>query len=344
MKEASFYNRLNGKVQCLLCPHECVINDGKRGSCNVRKNFNGKLISENYRQVCSYNFDPIEKKPLYHFYPGKTIFSIGSIGCNLHCNFCQNWEISQSGVEDHPYLRTNSPEDVISLAKSRSENIGIAFTYNEPTVWYEYMMDIAKLAKQENLKTVMVTNGFINPAPLKNLLPFMDAFSVDLKAFTEQFYKQQTSSKLAPVLETIQTLKKHHKYFEITNLIITNTNDNEKEFGEMMDWIVRETGDDTVLHISRYFPMYKMTKEATSIDKLKQLFAIAKEKLNYVYMGNVRSGEGQDTFCKNCNTKVIERTGYHTEIIGLDTIGNCLNCKQPIISDYCLQTNKTNLL
>ena len=309
MKEASFYNRLNGKVQCLLCPHECVINDGKRGSCNVRKNFNGKLISENYRQVCSYNFDPIEKKPLYHFYPGKTIFSIGSIGCNLHCNFCQNWEISQSGVEDHPYLRTNSPEDVISLAKSRSENIGIAFTYNEPTVWYEYMMDIAKLAKQENLKTVMVTNGFI-----------------------------------APVLETIQTLKKHHKYFEITNLIITNTNDNEKEFGEMMDWIVRETGDDTVLHISRYFPMYKMTKEATSIDKLKQLFAIAKEKLNYVYMGNVRSGEGQDTFCKNCNTKVIERTGYHTEIIGLDTIGNCLNCKQPIISDYCLQTNKTNLL
>ena len=243
MKEASYYKRLDGKVQCLLCPHECFINDGKRGSCRVRKNFNGKLISENYRQVCSYNFDPIEKKPLYHFYPGKTIFSIGSIGCNLHCSFCQNYEISQSGVDEHPYLRTNSPEDIVSLAKGRSDNIGIAFTYNEPTVWYEYMVDIAELAKKEKLKTVMVTNGFINPEPLENLLPYIDAFSIDLKAFSEQFYKQHTASKLRPVLETIQLLKKHNKHLEITNLVITETNDSEKEFKEMVDWIVSETGD-----------------------------------------------------------------------------------------------------
>lgn len=332
MKEASFYNQLDGKVQCLLCPHECLINEDKRGSCNVRKNFNGKLISENYRQVCSYNFDPIEKKPLYHFYPGKTIFSVGSIGCNLHCSFCQNWEISQSGIEEHPYLRSNSPEDIISLAKSRSDNIGIAFTYNEPTVWYEYMLDIAKLSKQENLKTVMVTNGFINPEPLVNLLPYIDAFSVDLKAFTEQFYKQHTSSKLAPVLETIKILKKQQKYFEITNLIITESNDDEKEFRNMVDWIADETGEDTVLHISRYFPMYKMKKEATSTDKLNALFTIAKQQLNYVYLGNIRSGEGQDTYCKNCNFKVIERTGYNTNDIGLTEYGQCSNCHEQLLS------------
>jgi len=332
MKEASFYERLNGKVKCFLCPHECLINDGKRGSCRVRKNIKGRLISENYQQICSYNFDPIEKKPLYHFFPGQTIFSIGSIGCNLHCSFCQNWEISQSGIDEHPYLKSNSPEDIVNQAKNRSDNLGIAFTYNEPTVWYEYMIDIAKLAKDKGLKTVMVTNGFINPEPLEELLPYMDAFSVDLKAFTEQFYKQQTSSKLAPVLETIQLLKKHNKHFEITNLVITDTNDNEKDFSEMVNWIVNETGKDTVLHISRYHPMYKMTKEATSTEKLMSLYAIAKEKLNYVYLGNVRSGEGQDTFCKNCDNKVISRSSYYTETVGLDSLGNCDNCKQPIIT------------
>ncbi len=332
MKEASFYNRLDGKVQCLLCPHECKINEGKRGSCNVRKNFNGQLISENYRQICSYHFDPIEKKPLYHYFPGKTIFSIGSIGCNLHCSFCQNWEISQSGIDEHPYLRSNSPEDIISLAKSRSDNVGIAFTYNEPTVWYEYMMDIAQLAKQEKLKTVMVTNGFINLEPLENLLPYIDAFSVDLKAFTEQFYKQHTASKLSPVLETIKLLKNHNKHFEITNLIITESNDGEDDFRKMVDWILTETGPDTVLHISRYFPMFKMTKEATSVEKLNHLYNIAKEKLNYVYLGNIRSGDGQDTFCKNCNHKNIERAGYNITSSGLTKHGQCTNCNEQIIA------------
>lgn len=336
IKEASFYERLNGKVKCFLCPHECNIMDGKRGSCRVRKNINGKLISENYRQICSYNFDPIEKKPMYHFFPGKTIFSIGSIGCNLHCSFCQNWEISQSGVDEHPYLRSNSPADIIGLAANRSENIGIAFTYNEPTVWYEYMLDIAQLAEDKGLKNVMVTNGFINPEPLEELMPYMHAFSIDLKAFTEQFYKQYTLSKLTPVLETIKLLKKHSKHFEITNLVITDTNDNEKEFSEMVNWIVSETGKDTVLHISRYHPMYKMTKEATSVDKLMKLYTIAKEKLNYVYLGNIRSDEGQNTKCKNCGRIVIKRSGYYTETPGLSQDGNCLKCYEQILSKECI--------
>jgi pyruvate formate lyase activating enzyme len=336
MKEASFYEHLNGNVKCLLCPHECIINDGKRGSCRVRKNFGGNLISENYRQICSYNFDPIEKKPLYHFFPGKIIFSIGSIGCNLHCSFCQNWEISQSGIDEHPYLRSSSPENIVKMAVSRPDNLGIAFTYNEPTVWYEYMLDIAKLAKQEKLKTIMVTNGFINPEPLEELMPYMDAFSIDLKAFTEQFYKQHTLSKLAPVLETIKLLKKHNKHFEITNLVITDTNDNERDFSNMVNWIVSETGKDTVLHISRYHPMYKMTKEATSVDNLMKLYTIAKEKLNYIYLGNIRSDEGQNTKCKNCGRTVIERSGYYTETPGLSPDGKCLKCHEQILSKECL--------
>ena len=175
-----------------------------------------------------------------------------------------------------------------------------------------------------------------NKEPLEKLLPYMDAFSVDLKAFTEQFYKQQTSSKLAPVLETIQLLKKHNKHIEITNLVITDTNDNEKDFLEMVNWIVNETGKDTVLHISRYHPMYKMTKEATSVDKLLKLYTIAKEKLNYVYLGNIQSAEGQNTKCKNCGRIVIERSGYYTETPGLSQDGKCLKCHEQILSKDCI--------
>jgi len=159
----------------------------------VRKNENGQIISENYGQVCSLHFDPIEKKPLYHFFPGKTIFSVGSVGCNLHCKFCQNWEISQTGVEEYHNLNSYTPEEIMNMAKERKDNFGIAYTYNEPAVWYEFMLDIAKPAKQQGLKNVIVTNGYINPEPLEELMPYMDAFSVDLKAFSEDFYRKFTS-------------------------------------------------------------------------------------------------------------------------------------------------------
>ena len=332
MKEASFYKNLNGKVQCSLCPHNCIISEGKFGSCKVRKNEKGKLYSVNYERVCSLHFDPIEKKPLYHFYPGKTIYSVGSVGCNLHCKFCQNWEISQSGVEEFGYLKKVSHQEIVNQAKNRQDNFGIAYTYNEPTVWYEYMYDIAVIASEQGLKNVMVTNGFINPEPLEKLLPYMDAFSVDLKAFNEDFYKKFTSSRLEPVLDTLKKIKQSGKHFEITNLVITDTNDKTKEFKQMVNWISNKLGEDTVLHISRYFPTYKMTKEPTSPKTLQRFYDIASEKLNYVYLGNVRSGEGQDTYCKKCNRKVISRSGYYTETVGLDSLGNCIKCKQPIIS------------
>jgi pyruvate formate lyase activating enzyme len=336
VKEASFYRKENGHIRCILCPHNCIIHEGKRGICRVRKNENGKLFSESYGQICSMNFDPIEKKPLYHFFPGSIIFSAGSLGCNLHCKFCQNWEISQTGIEEFGNQRTAAPEELINNALSRDNNIGIAYTYNEPTVWIEFMLETAKLAQKEGLKNVMVTNGFINPEPLEELFPFMDAFSVDLKAFTEEFYKTITASRLEPVLNALKMIRKSGRHLEITNLVITDTNDDEKEFTKMVDWIATELGREIVLHISRYFPMFKMDKEATSHSKLKTLFEIADEKLDYVYLGNLRSGEGQNTLCPGCKTEVIERIGYDTRIIGLDGEGRCRNCKQQVITNELL--------
>lgn len=291
MKEASFYTSENGLISCNLCPHNCTIHDGKRGICRVRKNENGRLISESYGQICSMNFDPIEKKPLYHFFPGRIIFSAGSLGCNLHCKFCQNWEISQTGIEEFGNLRMASPPELINKALSRNNNIGIAYTYNEPTVWFEFMLETAKLAQKEGLKNVMVTNGFINQEPLEELFPYMDAFSVDLKAFNEEFYKTITASRLEPVLAALKMIRKSGRHLEITNLVITGTNDDEKEFTEMVNWIATELGRETVFHISRYFPMFKMDKETTSHEKLKNLYDIAREKLDYVYLGNLRTNE-----------------------------------------------------
>ncbi len=335
MEEAAFYKKLDGeKVQCLLCPHECVINVGKRGICHVRKNVGGKFISENYGQVCSLHFDPIEKKPLYHFFPGNTIYSVGSVGCNLNCRFCQNCEISQTSVEDFPFLKEYSPTEIVTNAMRQKGNIGIAYTYNDPIVWFEFMLEIAKNAQNVGLKNVMVTNGFINPKPLMELIPIMDAFSVDLKAFNDSFYKNITSSKLAPVLETLKTLRRNNKHFEITNLVITAENDDATEFTEMINWISGELGKDTVLHISRYHPMYKMTNPATSVRKLMELFQLAKEKLDFVYLGNVLSREGQNTYCPKCGEMLVERSGYNVNAKGLDKDGNCVSCGATVFNKY----------
>jgi pyruvate formate lyase activating enzyme len=296
----------------------------------------GKLISENYGKICSTHFDPIEKKPLYHYFPGKIIFSIGSLGCNLHCKFCQNWEISQTGVEEYQPLPDSTPEQIVEKALLRKDNFGIAYTYNEPIVWYEFMLDTARLAQKKGLKNVMVTNGFINPAPLKELLPFIDAFSVDLKAFTDEFYKNYTLSRIAPIIESIKIIKEAGKHIELTNLVITEVNDDERDFIKMTDWIANEVGEDTVVHLSRYFPMYKLNKPATEVQKLMNLFEIAKRRLKYVYIGNVRTGEGQDTVCPNCGKTVISRMSYFTEVTGLDKNGRCTGCGEKILCNECI--------
>ena len=330
--EAQFYTKLGeNKVQCTLCPHDCVLKEGKRGVCKVRVNHKGELRTENYGKISAYHFDPVEKKPLYHFYPGKDILSIGSVGCNLHCQFCQNHEIAQTGVHNYPYLKELSPEAIVNAALRQENNIGIAYTYNEPLVFFEFMRDVALNAKQSGLKSVMVTNGFIKPEPLNDLMKFIDAFSVDLKAFTSSFYGKVTSSKLYPVLESLKSIKESGKFLEITNLVIPTLNDDKKKFKEMVLWISKELGKDTVLHISRYHPMYKINIESTTPDTLFSLFEIASKYLDFVYLGNLQSEKGQNTYCPVCKKMVIERSGYYTKTSGIDKNGGCIYCKTKVI-------------
>lgn len=318
------------QVRCLLCPHECLLKPGQTGLCKVRGNEKGALFSNNYGKVCSLHLDPIEKKPLYHFHPGKNILSVGTVGCNLHCRFCQNYEISQTTVKDYPYLKDYSPATIVSLATGEENNIGIAYTYNEPTVWYEFMYDIAEPAFHAGLKNVMVSNGFINKDPLKELLPIMHAFSIDLKAFTEAFYKHLTSSGLKPVLETLKTIRKSGRHLEITNLLIPDENDNEADFRNMMEWIKGELGEDTVLHISRFFPTYKLVHNATPEKLLLKFHDIAREYLNYVYLGNIHAEKGKDTDCPSCGNQLIKRNGYLTELVGMGNEAKCSSCGKVI--------------
>lgn len=324
--EAQWYRPLeDDKVQCTLCPHNCVLKKGKAGICRVRVNKQGKLVTEVSGYVSAINFDPIEKKPLYHFYPGSTILSLGTYGCNLRCLFCQNCTISQTAAEPELLRNYITPEKVVQMALSKAENIGVAFTYNEPIVWFEYMYDIAKLAKQAGLKTVMVTNGFINTYPLNKLLEVIDAFSVDLKAFKEDFYTKVTSSKLEPVKESLKQISRAGKHLEVVNLVIPELNDDETSFAAMTKWIAKELGKDTVFHISRYFPSYKLTTGATPVSSIRKLARLAERNLTYVYTGNI-SAESNETHCEQCNSVLITRHSYNVSLSGLDEDGNCKKC------------------
>lgn len=324
--KARWYNPIaEDTVQCTLCPHLCILKDGKAGLCRVRINEGGKLMTEVYGYASSINFDPIEKKPLYHFYPGSTILSLGSYGCNLRCFFCQNCTISQTNADPGLPRTYKTPEQIVNLALKHPGNIGIAFTYNEPVVFFEYMYDIARLAKESGLKTVMVTNGYINKDPLDALLEYIDAFSVDLKAFTEEFYDKVTSAKLEPVKSTLKQIKEAGKHLEVVNLVIPELNDDEASFESMVGWIAAELGKETVLHLSRYFPNYKLTTEATPASSIHKVQRIAEKELYYVYTGNLY-GESNDTHCRNCNNLLISRHGYETRSDGLDAEGRCKAC------------------
>ena len=293
-KEAMFYRTLEGDnkttVQCELCPKKCVIKSGDYGRCGVRKNINGKLYSLVYAKPVSINIDPIEKKPLYHFHPGVQILSLGTIGCNMTCLFCQNHEISQAN--DIPNLEDVlekmefvPPEKIIQIAKENNLSF-IAFTYTEPTIFYEYMVDIAKLAKKEKIKTVVVSNGQINQKPLKLLLPLIDAFNIDLKAFNQEFYSKICNGFLDTTKENIFEISKAGKHIEVTFLMIEGYNDDPVEFEKMCRFL-SEIDKKIVLHISRAFPYYKLSFPPTDIDKMKNFKDIAKKYLTYVYLGNV---------------------------------------------------------
>lgn len=331
MKEALFFKEVgDGRVQCLLCPHLCTLSEGKAGKCGVRRNVNARLVTEIYGKLSAVHYDPIEKKPLYHFHPGNIILSIGSIGCNLSCSFCQNCNISQADVSGFPWFKNHSPDEIVQMAAGHGSNLGIAFTYNEPTISFEYMLEVARLAKGKGLKTAMISNGFINVDPLSELLPFMDAFNIDLKAFREEFYNLHTGGSLAPVLDTLIHLKKAGKHIEITNLVIPGLNDDPEVFSEMIDWISSTIGEYTVLHLSRYFPHHELSLDPTPLDTLRKLYALASRKLHYVYLGNVASKKGQQTRCAECGELLIDRTGYHTEVRSIIPDIKCKKCGSPV--------------
>ncbi len=332
MKPAKYYElSYRDQVKCNLCPHHCIIGEGKTGICRIRKNIDGELFLDTYGMVSSIGFDPIEKKPLYHFYPGRDIFSIGNFGCNLRCKFCQNYQISQDVPDDIDLSKKYDPGELVKMARTKKSNIGIAYTYNEPTVWYEYMMDIAEIAKKQGLKNVMVSNGFINEQPLAEALEVMDAFNVDLKAFTEDFYRTQTISKLEPVKASLKQIKASGRHLEITNLLITGHNDDPKVFLDMVNWIADELGEETVLHLSRYFPTYKMSAPPTQPGVLENFYNLAKGRLKHVYLGNLSTSAGQHTHCSHCDRIVIDRSRYNTWLKGLDDKGSCSNCGQQVI-------------
>lgn len=324
--EAKFYSSLpDGSVQCNLCPHECMLKEGKTGICRVRTNVDGKLITDVYGFVSSMHLDPIEKKPFYHFYPGSVILSLGTYGCNLRCFFCQNCTISQTGPAAGLSQTELTADEIIKQAKARPDNIGVAFTYNEPIVSFEYVYDVATKAKQAGLKTALVSNGFINPEPLQELLSCIDAFNIDLKAFSEDFYSKVTSARLEPVKQTLKAIKAAGKHLEIVNLLIPELNDDDVVFTEMVRWIALELGRETVLHISRYFPNYKLFTESTPVSALRRARRIAEKELTWVYIGNLHT-ENNDTHCQICNNKLIIRNLYTVTKIGLDSEGKCTEC------------------
>jgi pyruvate formate lyase activating enzyme len=308
MKEALYYEKLNDNlVRCSLCPWLCSINDNNQGMCGVRKNISGKLFSLVYARPCAVHVDPIEKKPLYHFMPGARAFSIATIGCNFFCGFCQNWQISKADARniDKEYDEL-TPKQVVELCKKNNCNI-ISYTYTEPTIFYEYMLDIARIAKKERIKNTIVSNGYINEKPLRELCKHIDGANIDLKGFTNEFYIKVCKGKLEPVMKTLKILREEGVWLEITNLIVPGLNDDFKKIEEMCKWISNELGRDVPLHFSRFHPDYKMPdSKATPMETLEKAKKIADKYLDYVYIGNV-SGES-NTLCPKCKSVIIRRS------------------------------------
>ena len=311
LHEASWYEKLAGDlVHCRLCPNSCRLADGQIGMCRARKNVGGKLYSLVYGQLASVHVDPIEKKPFFHVLPGAKAFSLATPGCNMRCLFCQNWEISQAFPWE---VRTTptTPEEVVEAAL-RSGAQAIAFTYSEPTIFYEYMLDVAKLAKAKGLKTLVVSNGYIEPEPLQALLPFIDAYKVDFKAFAPEFYANMTGGSRDPVLETMKAIHRQGTWLEIVNLLIPGRNDDEDQVRQLARWVKENLGADVPLHFSRFYPMHKLANlPPTPVESVVRAREIAiGEGLKFVYTGNIPNAAGDSTYSPKTGRPVIERQGY----------------------------------
>lgn len=313
MKEALLYEKLGHRmVHCHLCPHECVIPEGKTGFCGVRKNVDGTLYALTYGRVVSIAIDPIEKKPLNHFYPGASALSIGTFGCNMRCRHCCNWEISHhAAAESGEGLYELTPEAAVAMAVERGCEV-LAWTYNEPSIWFEYVLDCAKVARREGILTVMVTSGMINTPALKTLLNHIDAYRLDIKGFTEEFYEKLTGTPvLAQVLENARTAYAAGVHLEIITNVIPNWNDSDEQLDGLSRWIVENLDADIPWHVTRYHPEYKMTEPTTPAATLERAKQIGhRNGLKHVYIGNIPGHRGQNTVCPACAKVLIDRTGF----------------------------------
>lgn len=362
-KEALFYQTLeDGSVQCELCPNRCLLTKGQTGRCRVRQNIGGRLYSLVYGKPVTIHLDPIEKKPFYHFLPGEKTYSLATVGCNLRCKYCQNWDIAQRSPSDVKSM-DYSPEEIVNEAINQGAKI-ISFTYSEPTVFYEYTLDIAKLARKKGIKTTIISNGYINKEPLEKLLPYIDAIKIDLKGFNDKYYQEIVGGHLEPVLETLKFLAEYNRetchpelvsgsdgiskqvrhdgekkcfrgnpvHLEIVNLLVPGLNDSEKEIKEMSLWIKENLGADIPLHFSRFYPQYRLENlPPTPEETVKKARKIAMSVgLKYVYTGNITDEEGVTTFCPDNKEPLIKRKGYFVEENKVNKEGIGEGCKTRI--------------
>jgi pyruvate formate lyase activating enzyme len=313
MKEAMFYvKEEEQKVRCNLCNHHCLIMPGKHGICGVRENRDGVLYSLVYGQVIARNIDPIEKKPLFHFHPGSKSYSIATVGCNFHCLFCQNYEISQLPKDEKRISGESFPPEEVVAAAEKLKCQSISYTYTEPTIFFEYAYDSARLANERGIKNVFVSNGYMSQEAIKTIQPYLHAANIDLKAYSENFYKEICGGKLKPVLENLNLMKKLGIWVEVTTLIIPTLNDSEKELQEIADFIRTELGPETPWHVSRFHPMYRLTSvPSTPVQTVLKAREIGlKAGLYYVYSGNIPGQGGENTYCHKCGDLLIERLGF----------------------------------
>ncbi len=329
MHEAMYYEKRDGgSVLCRLCPHHCLIKAGERGRCRVRENQNGTLVTLNYGRVTSVAMDPIEKKPLYHFHPGSQILSLGTFGCNFRCEFCQNWQISQEAPPTEPL----TSHEAVAAAKHYG-SVGIAYTYNEPAIWFEFVLETARKAAQAGLKNVLVTNGFWEQDPLKEVLPFIHALNIDIKSSSPAFYGEMCGGRLEPVLAAVETAAKS-AHVEITTLVIPGHNDSDADLEGVARWLEEHVGRRVPTHLSAYFPRFRLKAPPTPVETLKRAYELFIRHLDFVYVGNVAARWGSDTRCLKCQATLVRRTGYHVELVGLDG-ARCRSCgaASPMVMD-----------
>lgn len=316
-------------VKCNLCPHECVISEGARGHCRVRENQHGRLHSLVFGAPCAVHIDPIEKKPFFHFLPATQALSLATAGCNLRCLYCQNWSISQSSPEEVQSVDV-SPKDLVALASANGAPV-LAYTYSEPVIFYEYMLESARQSRKAGLRNVVISAGYINREPLKILCETVDAIKIDLKGFNEEFYQKVCGAELAPVLEAIKTIAEHGVHLEIVNLVVPTLNDDMEEMRALCRWVAENLGPDVPIHFSRFHPDYQLKNlPPTPQSTLEQAWAIAREEgIHYAYLGNVPGHRANNTFCHRCGELIIGRQGYWVTEYHI-VKGECEFCAAPI--------------